>query len=159
MQIESPVGAVRVLVTHQRPAFVSGAWVVDRGRFGWVEPLSLALFALAAGACLYVASRRQRSDISWVCLAGGLVAGLMLCSRLLSPQYLTWLLPFMALAWIGGHRRLGLLYQVIVAMTIGLLLDYTAFVRGSELLAAVMVVRNVLLAVLAVGLCWAGVAD
>ena len=75
------------------------------------------------------------------------VAAFLVCSPVLSPQYLLWLLPFAAIAWVQGHRAIALLTGVSAALTMMLVSQYT----GNDDVARVLVVaRNAVLVALVV---------
>jgi hypothetical protein len=138
LQIESLLGAPLYLA-GAKVSSASDSYVVLRGRLGWVDPLLLALFALLVLGCVLLARRRP---VRAVPLAGGLVVGLMVLSRILSPQYLVWALPFLALSWAEGERRATVLFALAAWVTAVLNWGYADFVAGNRALQVAVVIRN-----------------
>ncbi len=148
-QIESTIGAVVHVFSH------SGAHV-ERGamRIGVVpDPLRVALpilGLLTAGAVWWLLRRVPRAAVHVVDGVAPLaaVAGMLACATLLSPQYVSWLLPFAAIAAAGGERTIGWLTAAVALLsTVGL-----QFLRdvdhGVPTAMAVVLVRNAMLIVL-----------
>ena len=149
LQLESVAGALKLLVSGGRPQFVSGSWAIGTGGYGWVDPLGM--LALAAVAALVIrAMWRRPVDPARVCAALTMVT--LLGSHLLSPQYLVWPLPFMALLWARGERRATLVYGAAALLTVFELARYHALLTAQRWMAAVVVGRNMLLVVAAVWL-------
>jgi hypothetical protein len=151
-QIESLIGA-SVFAGGSKLALVSDAYVVRAGQFGWVDPLLLASWALMAMTCIVIGQRRP---VRAVPLAGALVVWLMLLSRILSPQYLVWALPFATLAWVDGERLGSGLFAVAAWLTTVIDWDYQNLVSGSVALRAIVVLRNLLLVAVGVAFLRAG---
>jgi hypothetical protein len=147
-QVESSVGAVFLLAGAQ-PTEEFGAWVVGLGSGRWVDPLTTGTWLVLAGAATVVA-RRRRYD-PWL-VVGGLVLTLMLSSRLLSPQFLAWGLPFVAAAWTRDERVAGAAFGAAVVLTIVNLFAYESLLNGNPLFATLGVIRNGLIAVAGVRL-------
>lgn len=147
-QIEGVVGSLAML-GGAGPVPASNTWVVMAGRLGWLDPLmTLSWLVLVVGTA--VVARRHPYD-PWS-LMGGLVVALLLSSRLLSPQFLVWALPFVAVAWARGDRVCGWAFAVATAITIAYLWLYPALLNGHPLLTSSVVFRNILLVVMAVRL-------
>ncbi|MQA28253.1 MAG: DUF2029 domain-containing protein [Luteitalea sp.] len=111
--IETIVGSLLLLTDPAAVRLESGAL-----RIGSISEAT-AVAMLAAGMCFAVAALRAgavRNAIGAGWLAG--VVGLLLLSPLLSPQFLGWLLPGAAVAWVQGHRRSAGLVLLAVLMTI-----------------------------------------
>ncbi len=149
LEVESVPASLRLLGHHGSFQVRSGAWVIDAGGFRWVDP--------AVGACLIVftvavgwwAYRRDQCD--WAALGGSLVLATMLFSRLLSAQYLVWLGPFVALLWIRGRRAVGWLSVAAAWLTVAYLLLFDGhIIRGSKVVAAIVLARNAVLGLLLV---------
>jgi hypothetical protein len=158
-QVESLIGSV-VLLAGSRPIlFRSGAYVVLAGHYGWVDSAMLLVWLAGVAAVVLVAYRRKPKHDPAV--LGALVVGLILSSRLFSPQYLVWVLPFVLLARADGERRATGLFVVIGMLTTVYLLGYSRLLDGNRVLAALIVLRNVLLAVTGLTLLrwgWSGAA-
>ncbi len=138
LEIESTLGAVR-LAFGQRPTVVSGAWVVGAGGWTWVDRTGLLLLIVVSGGVAW-SGRRWNSDR--VLAAGGLVALSMVCGRIMSPQYLTWLAPFIVVGMIRGHRRLAPLFAVAVWLTLTYLAMFNQLLSAVAWVSAIVVVRN-----------------
>jgi uncharacterized protein (TIGR03382 family) len=154
-QIEGIVGSV-ALVAGAKATTASNTWIVEPGRWKWVDPASTLAWAVLVLVVVLVARRRGRYRV--VDLTGAFVASLLLASRLLSPQFLSWLLPFAALAWAARERLVGGLYAASVGITMLYLCYYEDLVNGSTFWAAAVVVRNVLLLVMTVRMFQRGLA-
>ena len=143
LQIESLVGAP-VFAAGARVSSASDSYVVLAGRFGWLDAVLLATFCVFVLLCV-LALRRRRVEIQPAPFAAALVIALMVCSRILSPQYLVWALPFVSLTWAGGERQGAVLFGVAAWLTAVLNWGYADFVAGDTRLQAAVVVRNLLL--------------
>jgi len=143
LQLESVGGALHMLIAGGRPTVVSGAWVVGANGYGWVDTAGLGVVAAVAGA-LMIVGRGRRLNPAAVC--GGLTLVVLLASHLLSPQYLVWPLPFMAAAWGAGERRATKAFAAAAFLTWAELMVYHDLIHGARWLAAVVVLRNGLLA-------------
>ncbi|MDQ6696783.1 MAG: DUF2029 domain-containing protein [Actinomycetota bacterium] len=151
LEIESLPASLRLLGHHGRFTVRSGAWVIDAGGFHWVDPAvsaALVVFTVALGWWAY-----RRAAVDAVALGGALVLGTMLFSRLLSAQYLVWLGPFVAVLWIRGRRSVGWLALIASWLTFVELLWFEHhLIRGSRVMGAVVLARNVVLVALLVDL-------
>jgi hypothetical protein len=138
-EIESSIGSVLRLFDSSTMRLESGSVRIGSTSGG----AAVALFVLAGVPSLWAIWRGgslNRVGTGW--LAG--VGALLSCSALLSPQFIGWLLPGAAIAWVEGDRRSGYLTIVIVALTLTYRLLHTA----SE--PELVVLRNVLLAAMTV---------
>jgi hypothetical protein len=152
--IESVPGELVRLLTGSSPYLDAGA--IRTGHVSGLERLALA--GLLAGLTAFVwwrvwRSPRRSSDLAWGPGALTAVAVFMVCSPLLSPQYLVWLLPFAAVCWITGDRVLALLTGGAVTLTMLLTQQYAALEAGQASAHAVLLARNgILVAIIVVGL-------
>ena len=150
--MESTIGAVVHVFAHTEARMERGA-----ARIGVVpDPLRVALPILGLLATVGVWWLVRRVPGAAVHVVDGVaplaaVAAMLVCATLLSPQYVSWLLPFAAIAAAGGERTIGWLTAAVAFLsTVGLdaVHDVT---RGVPEAMAVVLVRNaVLVALLAV---------
>lgn len=111
-QVESFVGSVLRLLDPASVRVEAGAVRVGRTS----GATSIVMFALSAGPSLWAmwrGSRTGRMGEAW--LAG--VGAMLVCSALLSPQFIGWLLPGAAIAWTHHARRPVALVAAIVLLT------------------------------------------
>jgi len=159
IEIESLLGGIVLLadVVARTGAQVSvgfGSWQVASPL---IEQLNLPrqvvevamLLALVAGGAISVArDMRRRGAVQPLTLTTYLAASLllvMLANKVLSPQYLVWLLPFVVLL---GRAPALILLAAGVLTTVIYPLSFDALVSIDPLLVALLNVRNLLLAVL-----------
>jgi len=143
-QIESLVGALLHLFGAGSPRLESGSW-----RIGSISgPISILMFGVAAPLCLWSVWRGGRTrhvGSGWLAA----VSSLVLLSPLLSAQFVGWLVPGAAMAWAEGDRRLALVAASAVLLT-GLFWNwYWAVIQGAPPALLVVVIRNAVLAALA----------
>lgn len=114
---------------------------------GWASPL-LGLVLVATIAALWWRASRVRMP------ADGIVEGVvpvaaicafLVCSPVLSPQYVVWLLPFGAICWVRSQRPMAWLVAAIVVLTMVLTKTYAGFVDAETGTYAVLTARNLLL--------------
>ena len=116
-ELESSVGAVVWAVTG-RHRFEQGA-----NRTGFMPVWSrivLGLLLLLLLAAVWRKARRTSADLAGA-PALAAVASLLVLSTVLSPQYITWLLPWAAIASVGGRGRLWLVLAVAPIVLTGAL--------------------------------------
>ncbi len=151
LEIESVPASLQLLGSNAHFAVRSGAWVIDAGGgkgAGTVLNAALVVFVVAVLAWAWF-----RRSVDVVALGGALTVAAFLFSRIISPQYLVWPAPFVALLWVRGRRLVGWVSAAAAWCTVGYLLFFdSALVKGNRLVAAVVVARNVLLLALLVAL-------
>ncbi|MDR1989492.1 MAG: glycosyltransferase 87 family protein [Acidobacteriaceae bacterium] len=144
-QIESLVGATIHLFTDLPIRMESGSWRIgDMGNH-----TSTVLFLASAPICLWAgwrAMRTKRAGAGW--LAG--VSTLLVLSALLSPQYIGWLIPGGAIAWVEGDRRPAWLTVAVVVLTQLFWMTYQRVMDGVPFAVGLVVLRNLVLIGLAV---------
>jgi hypothetical protein len=164
LQIESAMASVVRPFVGGRTDTVSGTVVIGRGGWAWVEPLLLAVLLAIVVAVAWVSVRRPTNLVA---ATGLVVTATMLCSRILSPQYLVWVAPFVVLLHARGHRRPANLMAGAGLLTVAFLYHYAELVdagSGAEsgLWHLVLFGRNALLVWLVVELvrlAWPPVAE
>jgi hypothetical protein len=139
-QIESLVGSLVHLTDSHTLRMESGAW-----RIGSINgTASVGMFLAAAPICVWSSWRGARVNhvgAGWLAS----VTALLLLSALLSAQYVIWLAPAAAIAWIDGDRRLAALTAIAIVLT-QLLWSYYGAVLSGELPGLMIVVaRNLVL--------------
>jgi hypothetical protein len=109
-------------------------------------PLGLALLAvvLAAAWRRRAALRAAPAELPPVALA--LLLVVLVCGKVLSPQYLVWLLPLAALVVPARPALGGLVLGAVLLTQLEFPGLYWAFVRGATLPTLLVVVRNAVLA-------------
>jgi len=142
-EIESIPGALLLLFGHQ-PTFQFGSAVVSDAGFAWVAPTMIASFVATFATVFVWMVRRQ---VNMVAMLGALVLTLMLTSRILSPQYLTWVAPFVALLWPHAKRQ-GWLFASAAWLTLVVLAAYASLTAGALGPVLVLNLRNVVLVAL-----------
>jgi hypothetical protein len=143
-QIESAVGSV-LLRFSDRPV----VWEGDANRIGTAAGARPALtLALIAGlvAIGLLAHRRGVGDVGVVSLAS--VTLLLLAAPILSWQYLIWLAPWAALAWIEGERVPALVTATAIALTAPLIPLGVELTERRPLATNLLMLRNLTLVAL-----------
>lgn len=111
-QIESLAGSLVHLTGTRTLRMESGAWRIGTIGRSW----SIAMFLAAAPICIWSSWRGawlDRVGEGWLAS----VTALLLLSALLSAQYVIWLAPAAAIAWVQGQRRLGALTAAAILLT------------------------------------------
>jgi hypothetical protein len=144
-QIESSIGSLIRLVWASSIRFESGSM-----RTGAMSgAVSIVLFAAAGPICLWAGWRCMRTGrIGTGWLAS--VSVLLLLSALFSAQYVGWLVPAGAIAWVDRDRRSALLVALAVAITEGFFATYDQVLEGARWAMALVVLRNLVVIALAI---------
>jgi hypothetical protein len=91
--------------------------------------------------------KKQHDDVM---LVAACIAISVVCSRLISPQYLVWLAPFIALR-VTTQRSIVVLYAMSLVLSFAVLYDYDYFANHvGTWIDAVAVLRNVILVTLTI---------
>lgn len=122
VQIESSAASVlfalggsEVTGTNLRPdRFKSNG--LDGGHADAVERVFVLLLVLALWSIAWLASRRPDVRQMVLCGFAALLAFVTL-GKVFSPQYVIWLAPFAALAWVWGRRAVALLTGAAIVLT------------------------------------------
>jgi hypothetical protein len=158
-QIESVVGSVVRLFSSARPTLDQGAWRIGTIPL-WAELLlataTLALLGLAWSATN--ARRRVAGGDGTTFHAAGVagtaslaaVSAVLVCSPLLSMQYVTWLFPWVAIAVARGEQRLERVALLVTLLSTVTILQFDRLVQGSGFAQAVLLCRNASLVFLVV---------
>jgi hypothetical protein len=145
-QIESVVGAAQRVFTDSTVFKESGALRTGSAPQWATVLLGLALVAVVAGAWWRAAKARALDDAT---LDGVVpvvaVTAFLVCSPLLSPQYLVWLLPFAAICWVTGARRVAVLVGIALVLTMLVIRTYHELKRGDLGPQVLLQVRNAVL--------------
>jgi hypothetical protein len=148
-QIESTLGAWVHTFGSARAHVEQGA--MRAGMVPTVARLGLPVLGIVLVVVIWWLTARTRSTSDRV-LDGlaplGAVTALLVTATILSPQYVSWLLPFAAIAAAGGERLVGALTAVAAVLsTLGLNL-VKELNRGDAFPAAVVILRNAVLVAL-----------
>lgn len=160
IQIESTYGGLLLAASKLGYARVGigwsyGSWNVTGAGLGPI--ISFSTLALAAGVCaawlfLFATARRMpddaERDAAWLASAALLVLlATIVTSKVLSPQYLVWALPFVPLVRGPGRRAIWGLYALIGITTFYIFpSNYGRLVPGANGgVITVLVIRNALL--------------
>ncbi len=122
VQIESSAASVlfalggsEVTGTNLRPdRFKSNG--LDGGHAETVELIFALLLVLALAGIVALAARRPEPRQMVLCGFAALLAFVTL-GKVFSPQYVIWLAPFAALAWVWGRRAVALLVGAAIVLT------------------------------------------
>lgn len=153
VQIESTAASVLfalggsdVTGTNLRPdRFKSNG--LDGGHAEAVEALFAVLLVLALVAIVLLAARRRSARHMVLCGFAALLAFVTL-GKVFSPQYVIWLAPFAALAWVWGRRTVALLVGVAIVLThVEFPSRYFDLINEKTDVAVIVAARNVLLLV------------
>lgn len=145
-QIESVVGGMVRLVTGD-PVFKQSGALRTGSAPEWASiVLGLALIALIATAWIRAARARATDDAT---LDGVVpvvaITAFLVCSPVLSPQYLVWLLPFAAICWVTGARRTAALVGLSIVMTMIVIRTYHELKAGQLGPQVLLQLRNAIL--------------
>ena len=136
-EIESTVGAVWLLEDPRTLRIESGAW-----RVGTMTPdTSLMLFALAApltAAVMWLGARQRRLGAAWIAAVGILLVS----SPLFSAQYIVWIVPAAAIAWIERDRLPAILVALATMLTCAYFAAFQAALDGNRAAVLLIVARN-----------------
>ncbi|MGH2841877.1 MAG: hypothetical protein ACRDKY_13730, partial [Solirubrobacteraceae bacterium] len=109
------LGGSDVTGTNLRPdRFKSNG--LDGGHAELVERLFAAALVLALGAIIALAAQRPDARHLVLCGFAALLA-FVTFGKVFSPQYVIWLAPFAALAWVYGERAVALLTLGAIVLT------------------------------------------
>jgi hypothetical protein len=141
-QIEGTVGSVLRLFGDSSLRLESGSW-----RIGVIpSALAIALLLLAtplAAAASAAGGRLALVGTGWIASIGLL----LLCSPLFSAQYVIWLVPGAAVAWLEGERLAAGLIAATVLLTGVFMRAYHAVLAGAMPAVLLVIARNAVLCV------------
>ena len=119
LQIES-VGSALLLAAHElgayspHAAFASGSWNLTGGLPHTVGLIQTLVQILAVVAVWVAFARSRRTPMQLVLAAGAAVAAFAVLGRVLSPQYLLWVVPLVALLAPRMRTAAGLLVAALL---------------------------------------------
>lgn len=148
-QIESVVGSLVRLVTLEPALSSAGAQRFGHVPSGLAPTMQLAALALTLWTAAHVRARRD-IGAAWVVTVGGF----LVASTLFSPQYVSWLVPAGAIAWVSGDALVG---GVVAAVAIATVFEnsyYPGVVAALPAATVVLLARNVLLSVGVLAAAW-----
>ncbi len=138
------LGQSDVTGTNLRPdRFKSNG--LDGGHAEAVELLFAALLVLALTAIVLLAARRP--DVRHMALCGfAALLAFVTLGKVFSPQYVIWLAPFAALAWVWGRRAVALLVAAAIVLThVEFPSRYFDLINAESGVVAIVAARNALL--------------
>jgi hypothetical protein len=138
------LGGSEVTGTNLRPdRFKSNG--LDGGAAGPVAVLFAVLQLAALAAAVLLAARRRDARWLGLCSLAALLAFVAL-GKVLSPQFMIWLAPFAALAWVWGERGVAVLCGAAIALTsVWFPRHYVPLVQEAEWVIWTVALRNALL--------------
>ena len=139
-QIESLPGAA-LLLAGVDWEFRYGSVIVSTGRYQWVQAV-LNIFTICGGAAIVSATLFRRA--APVPLVASLVLVLLIGSRIISPQYLVWLAPFVALCWTQ-RREIGYWYIASSMLTLWVVVQYQKLYSSPIWVSIPLMIRNLIL--------------
>jgi uncharacterized membrane protein len=149
------LGGSQVTGTNLRPdRFKSNG--LDGGHAEAVESVFAGLVVLALAAIVLLAARRPDARHMVLCGFAALLAFVTL-GKVFSPQYVIWLAPFAALAWVWGRRAVAALVAAAIVLThVEFPSRYFDLINSKTDVVLIVAARNALLlaalALLAAGL-------
>ena len=144
VQIESLGGAL--VMALGSPAIVTSHGSQNVAGWGWVGTLA-TLVQAAVLVAIWIAALRRPADATR--LAAAAAAAFVAFGKVLSPQFLIWLVPLVPL--VRGRRGLaatGLLAAALVLTQVWFPQRYWDYVGGRDALAWTVVARDLVLVVL-----------
>ncbi len=151
VQIESSAASVlfalggsQVTGTNLRPdGFKSNG--LDGGHADAVERVFVFALVLALWSIAWLAARRSDARRMVLCGFAALLAFVTL-GKVFSPQYVIWLAPFAALAWVWGRRAVALLTGAAIVLTqVEFPSRYFDLINERTDVVAIVAARNALL--------------
>jgi hypothetical protein len=151
-QIESLPGAVLHLLDPSSSHVEQGAWRTGAAMPPWSRPLLTLATAISVGASWWLVARRSDRPTRIVDGVAPVAAitGMLVFAPIISPQYLLWLMPFLAIAAARGDRLLGGLGMAVSVLTTFILASIHAQIEGRLYATVPILVRNGLLVVMLV---------
>ncbi len=155
-QIESVVGSIVRVVTGSSVYLQSGATRTGEAPM-WASALLVVGLVATVGATWWrvARSRGGESGVGGVDDVGEVEDGIafgvaplvatvafLVFAPILSPQYLVWLLPFAAICWVAGHRRIAYLVGLANVLTMLMTRNYLALNTLDVGAHALLFVRN-----------------
>jgi Glycosyltransferase family 87 len=152
-EIESTVGAIGRLFAPGPAIEEAGAWRAP-GLPGMLDGLFSGLSLVVGALVAAWVGWRRTAALAWLAA----VVTLLALAPVLSPQYLAWFVPALAVAAPElGDRRVFVIVAAVLALTwLTAYVFFAALIAGAIPAELVMVARDVLLAVIAVSACAAG---
>ena len=165
VQIESTTASVLfalggsdVTGTNVRPdRFKSNG--LDGGHADSVEAIFAVALVLVLAAIALLAARRAASARHLVLCGFAALLAFVTLGKVFSPQYVIWLAPFAALAWVWGKRAVALLVAAAIVLTqVEFPSRYFDLINVETGVVVIVAARNALLLV-ALGVLVAGLAS
>jgi uncharacterized membrane protein len=147
------LGGSQVTGTNLRPdRFKSNG--LDGGHAELVQKLFAVALVLALAAIAALGARRPEPRHLVLCAFAALLAFITL-GKVFSPQYVIWLAPFAALAWVWERRAVALLAAAAIVLTqVEFPSRYFDLINEHEGVVVIVAARNALLLAALVVLIW-----
>jgi len=140
-QIESIPGSI-LMLAGRNFSYGFGALNVSDAGLKWVQTIMTLATVLGPALIGFAALRtKSRNDVA---LTAGVIAFELCASRLVSPQFITWLAPFVACLW-PRERNLGFIYGLLVALTMLVLAFYHSLIHYGTGAVLIVIARNAVL--------------
>jgi hypothetical protein len=140
------LGGSDVTGTNLRPdRFKSNG--LDGGHAAAVQRIFAFLLVLALWSIVWLAARRPEPRHMVLCGFAALLAFVTL-GKVFSPQYVIWLAPFAAIAWVWGFRAVALLTTGAIVLThVEFPSRYFDLINVQDTVVRIVAARNALLLV------------
>ena len=136
--VESVPGSLIHLFSTEKPALEAGAWRIDHS-LPWVPVVGALLFLAIA---VRVVRQSSEGTTPFGLPALTIISALLVCSPLISPQFVTWLLPWAAVARGFGDQRAWALTLAASVMSVAVVLSLGYILRGFPWAIALVLLRN-----------------
>ncbi len=118
----------------------------DAWRVGTISPVaSVTLLAIGTGLALglswLLTATPNSIGLAWL----SSVLALLVFAPILSPQYIAWITPAMAITFTEGHRVAALLAACVIPLTVVMMWGYAGLLAHEEWAVWLIVLRNVML--------------
>lgn len=142
-EIESSIGAVIHLAGNTPVEYERGAFRI--GTVPGAATVALSVTAIALVVTIWIVAARQpprQTTATDATASLAAITAVLLTATIISPQYVSWLLPFAAIAAAYGKRILAALTAAVVALTVVGATQFFQLVAGDPFPAVLLLARN-----------------